>query len=86
MDIDELVLSTNPRSRSVRHYKPKDANIVRFKKSKSKISIENQGPSERDVLGLWPYRSLSTAYTVMLQLVKPEYRDFHRSRNPVEYY
>ena len=27
-----------------------------------------------------PYRDLSAAYTIMLQLCKPELRDFHRSR------
>ena len=26
-----------------------------------------------------PYRDLSAAYTIMLQLCKPELRDFHRS-------
>ena len=28
-----------------------------------------------------PYRDLSAAYTVMLQLCKPELRDFHRRRS-----
>ncbi len=90
MDIDELVLSNNPRTRSVRRYKNKETIMLKVKASgneknnnRSSNKADNlgleEGPSERDVTGLWPYRSLSAAYTVMLQLCKPEYRDFHRS-------
>lgn len=37
----------------------------------------NNEPKSRKIV---PYRDLSAAYTVMLHLVKPELRDFHRSK------
>ena len=99
MDIDELVLSNNPRTRSVRRYKNKETQTIMLKvkasgneKNNNRSSNKDdnlglkEGPSERDVTGLWPYRSLSAAFTVMLQLCKPDCRDFHRSYgNSIEY-
>lgn len=53
MDVDDLILHDDTKTRSVNRYR------------------------QIDVI---PYRDLSAAYTVMLQLCKPEVRDFHRSK------
>jgi hypothetical protein len=67
MDLQELVLSNDPKNRSVKSYKP----TPEFN--------SNDGPNEHELHKTIPYRNLSAAFTVMLHLCNPEVRDFHRS-------
>ena len=65
MDIDEFVRNSSL-------LQPKIERVSRMKMAG--FDDENNNPNEK----IKPYRSLSAAYTVMLQLCRPEVRDLHR--------
>ena len=65
MDIDEFVRNSSL-------LQPKIERVTRM--NMAGFDDENNNPNGK----IKPYRSLSAAYTVMLQLCRPEVRDLHR--------
>ena len=67
MDIDDFVLNNNLQEKETVRY------------CRYKVYCKPGVDSVEEERTIIPYRSLSAAYTVMLQLCRPDVRDFHRS-------